>query len=64
MKSKSYKWYVNTAMYHKQLGLYAEDMEEARRKAFLKFQKMSYEEFCKYIDLNVGGFRSVYGKRY
>ena len=52
---KKHTWWVNTGLYHKQLGCRTEGMEEASRKAYEKFIKMSYEEFQEYIPLNVSG---------
>ncbi len=56
-KIKKHKWFVDTGLYHKQLGVITEGMEEARYKAYERFKNMSYEEFTEYISLNVAGFR-------
>ena len=56
-KQKKHTWWVNTGLYHKQLGCRTTDMEEASRKAYEKLIKMDYEEFCEYVDLNVSGLK-------
>jgi hypothetical protein len=59
MKQKKHYWYVNTGMYHKPIKVFTTGMEEARRKAYEKFIKMSYEEFNEYIPFNVHGSRPM-----
>ena len=58
MEIKSYTWWVSAGMYYKQMGCQADSMEEARKRAYEKLIKMSYEDFCKYIPLNVSGMKN------
>ncbi len=59
-KTKKYCWYVNTGMCHKPIKVLTTGMESAERKAYEKFIKMDYEEFKKYIPLDVSGFKPLY----
>lgn len=57
---KKHTWWVDTGMYHKQLGCRSFDMENARKQAYERLISMPYNEFIKYVSLNVSGFKKSY----
>jgi len=57
MNKKLHTWWVDTGLYHKQLPVKTDGMEKARQEAYKKLITMSYEEFMKYVTLNVSGMK-------